>query len=307
MKRLLTLLMVLLLCAALPTEALAASTRTVYVSATGSGSLNLRGGPGKDYEPVGYVYHGDKVIPGRTSGEWTRVKVSGSGATGWIKTKYIDGTTKSLGTGTWKVTASSAVNLRSGPGTGYGIRGAVQPGSRVKVLNTEDEWIRVTVQSTGATGWIRASAIGGKSAASSASSSSGSGASAEPDVQEVRTVTAGELNVRSGPGSGNKLVGALEYGTAVRVMGSSGKWLRIRAYNGVTGWVASAYTDVGATASVTAQKLNVRKGPSSASDKVGALLADDTCEVTSVTSSGWAKVSSAFISGYVSTKYLDFE
>ena len=147
MKRLFSMLMVLLLCAALPVSALAAgSTKTVYISATGSGSLNLRGGPGKDYEPVGFVYHGDKVTPGKTSGEWTRVKVSGSGAVGWIKTKYIDGTTKSLGTKTWKVTASSAVNLRTGPGTNYGAKGRVQPGSRVKVLNTEDDWIRVTVQ-----------------------------------------------------------------------------------------------------------------------------------------------------------------
>ena len=305
MKRLLSLLLILLLCAALPAGALAASgAKTVYISATGSGSLNLRGGPGKEYETVGYVYHGDKVTPGKTSGEWTRVRVSGNGATGWIKTKYIDGTTRSLGSGTWKITASAAVNLRSGPGTSYGIRGTVQPGYRVKVLNTEDDWIRVTVQNTGATGWIKASAIG---KASSSSSSGSGGASAEPSVQEVRSVTAGTLNVRSGPGSGYALVGALDYGTAMRVMSRSGSWLKITAWNGVTGWVASAYTDPGATACVTAQKLNVRKGPSSASDKLGALLMDDTCEVASVTSSGWAKISSAFISGYVSTNYLDFE
>ena len=300
MKRLFSMLMVLLLCAALPASALAAgSTKTVYISATGSGSLNLRGGPGKDYEPVGFVYHGDKVTPGKTSGEWTRVKVSGSGAVGWIKTKYIDGTTKSLGTKTWKVTASSAVNLRTGPGTNYGAKGRVQPGSRVKVLNTEDDWIRVTVQETGATGWIKANAIGSASSASS-------GSAAEPSVQEVRHVTAGQLNVRSGPGSGYALAGTLDYGTALRVRGSSGNWLKVTAYNGVTGWVSSAYTEAGADATVTASKLNVRKRASASADKVGALLADDVCAVSSVTSDGWARVSSDFIDGYVSTKYLAF-
>ena len=46
--------------------------------------------------------------------------------------------------------------LRKGAGTGYGVKGSVANGAKVKVLNTEDNWARVTVQSSGATGWIMA-------------------------------------------------------------------------------------------------------------------------------------------------------
>ena len=302
MKRILPVILVLLLCAAmLPVGALAASTRTVYISSTGSGSLNLRGGPGKEYASVGYVYHGDKVTPGKTSGEWTRVKVAGTGAVGWIKTKYFDGTTKALGGGTWKVTAASAVNLRGGPGTGYGVRGKAYPGERVKVLNTEDDWIRVTVQDSGLTGWMKASAIG-----KAASPAKTVAPAEEPDVQKVRSVSSGSLNVRSGPGAGYALVGTLNYGEALRVRGSSGNWLRVVAHNGVSGWVASGYTQAGAEAIVDAVRLNVRRSPSGSAQKVGALLDGDVCTVTSVTSDGWAKVSCDFIDGYVSLKYLAF-
>ena len=100
MKKLVALLLAVMLAAAiLPGAALADSARrTVFVSSTGSGTLNLRSGPGKGYEPKGYVYHGDTVTVLNRSGEWSKVKTT-SGRIGWIKTKYIDGTTKALGTG----------------------------------------------------------------------------------------------------------------------------------------------------------------------------------------------------------------
>lgn len=302
MKRLLSVLMVLLLCAAmLPAGALAAGgKKTVYISATGSGSLNLRGGPGTDYPSVGFVYHGDKVTPGKTSGEWTRVTVSGSGQTGWIKTKYIDGTTKSLGSGTWKVTAASSVNLRGGPGTDYGIRGKVQPGARVKVLNTEGDWVRVTVVDSGLTGWIKAGAIG-KSGSTSGGSSTG-----EPSTQKVRRVTSSSVELRHGANSSYTRVATLKKGTALQVLRSVEGWLKVRTRKGVTGWIESKYTKAGAPATVTASTLNVRKSPSASSGKLAMLLAGDSVNVTSVTSDGWAYIESDFVDGYVSMKYLDF-
>ena len=129
MKRVFTVLLaVLLLVSAVPVSALASSGKyTVYVSSTGEGTLNLRSGPGTDYEPRGYVYHGDRVSVLDRSGIWSKVRTS-SGRTGWIKTKYIDGTTKELGTGSKVVRTSSSLNLRSGPGTQYAWKGTVCDG-----------------------------------------------------------------------------------------------------------------------------------------------------------------------------------
>ena len=114
------LLALALILGAFPMSAMAASRKTVYVSSTGSGTLNLRAGPGKDYDVKGYVHHGDKVSKLKTSGEWSKVKTKSS-KVGWIKTKYIDGTTRELGTGYKYVsTSGGSVNLTAGALAGSG-------------------------------------------------------------------------------------------------------------------------------------------------------------------------------------------
>ena len=91
MKRVIAILLTaLLLATALPAAALASSSaRTVYVSSTGEGTLNLRSGPGKEYESKGFVHHGNRVTVLDRCGEWSKVRTD-SGRTGWIKTKYIE-------------------------------------------------------------------------------------------------------------------------------------------------------------------------------------------------------------------------
>lgn len=99
MKKLIALMLALmLLVAALPVSAFAEYTAKVYVSRTGKGTLNLRAGPGYLYIVQGYVKHNKKVtVTDETSGDWVKIKVGKK--TGWIKTMYVDGTTKELGNG----------------------------------------------------------------------------------------------------------------------------------------------------------------------------------------------------------------
>ena len=52
-------------------------------------------------------------------------------------------------------------------------------------------------------------------------------------------VTAGTLNVRSGPGTGYAVIGTLSKGTKVNVVSTSGSWSKINSPK--TGWVASQY------------------------------------------------------------------
>ena len=93
-KVLFAMLTMLLIAAMLPMAALAEAS--VYISSTGNGTMNVRSGPGKNYSVIGYVHHKDTVTQISTSGEWSKVKITSSGKTGWIKTKYIDGTTADL-------------------------------------------------------------------------------------------------------------------------------------------------------------------------------------------------------------------
>lgn len=54
-------------------------------------------------------------------------------------------------------------------------------------------------------------------------------------------VTSGPLNVRTGPGTGYRIVGSLGTGTTVNVYGTSGSWYKI-LYGGYYRWIAGGYT-----------------------------------------------------------------
>ncbi|MBR6766853.1 MAG: SH3 domain-containing protein, partial [Clostridia bacterium] len=251
MKKLITVIITLSLIftLVLPVSAFAEDA-TVYVSSTGKGSLNLRSGPGKEYSVKGYVYHNSEVTEISVSGEWSKVKVSATGKTGWIKTRYIDGTTADLGDGTKTVSCSSSLNLRSGPGTNYSVKGTVKNGTTVKVLNTEDNWVKITDYSTGKTGWIMEKYIETESGWPSFDDVFG-----EPETQSVYHVTTSTLNVRSGAGSSYSKVDTLFEGTAFKVLDTSGNWLKIKTFDGTSGWVSKNYVAATADAVITASKL----------------------------------------------------
>ena len=125
-------------------------------------------------------------------------------------------------TGVVTVTASTGVNIRSGPGTGYGVVGGLGYGTRVSTYGSSYGWYRVNG------GWISSSytSAGGGSGGTGGGSSSGYG-----------TVTAGSgLLIRSGPGAGYGVVGSLGYGASVPIYNSSNGWYRTDG-----GWVSASY------------------------------------------------------------------
>ena len=296
MKRIIAILMALLLCAAmLPATALAGSTKTVYVSSSGEGTLNLRAGPGLDYAKKGTVSHGDKVTVKKTSGEWSKVAVSGTSKVGWIKTKYINGSLKPKDSGTKTVRTNSgkSVILREGPGSDYKNVGYVKDGAKVKVKETKGSWVKVKVSSTGKIGWIRSSFLTGGSGSSSGRKYS------------VRSVDNAILNVRTGPGKGYDKLYTLSDGDAMKVLETSGGWYRIETFDGVKGWVAGNLTRSGATATITRSYVNVRKGASQSTQKLGELYKGDKVKVDSVTGS-YAHASNSKQTGYIHVNFLDF-
>jgi len=69
------------------------------------------------------------------------------------------------------------------------------------------------------------------------------------DAQSVATISAGgqgvvnvsALNLRTGPGTGNKVIGALKKGSEVTVQAVKGGWYQVQTSNGKTGYVYSGY------------------------------------------------------------------
>lgn len=216
------------------------SGATVYVSASG-GSLKVRCGPGTSYSVAGYVQHGQSISVTQRGTTWSKVEVSKTGVVGYIKTKYIFGSTTSVtvsGGSSADSSSSSAtaskpssydaasvmtrtafgtVNLRKGAGTGYASVAKLGRGERLYVTGKSGDWYKAQTAS-GKTGYIRADYV-----------SFG-----------VTAKTTGSVNFRKGAGTNYGIIRELGKGTNVTVHSVSGKWAKVTA-SGKTGYVHISY------------------------------------------------------------------
>ena len=102
-------------------------TNTAKGIVTANG-LNVRSGPGTEYDAVATYNAGTRVQILEQVGKWGCTK------DGWISMAYVyvDGTTGD-GAGSGVVTGNN-LNVRSGPGTGYNAVGSLNSGDAVEIL-----------------------------------------------------------------------------------------------------------------------------------------------------------------------------
>ena len=301
MKKFLAILLaVTMLVAVLPTAALA-EDKTVYISRTGDGTINLREGPGYDYEVTGnYVHHNNKVTVKDTDGKWSKVKVKATGKTGWIRTYYIDGTTKKLGTGIHVIKSASKVYSKAKSSSSK--VGSVSTSDTVKVYYTERDYAKVTVTGSSTKGWIPMSCIGD---ATSTTPETPSGSA--KTVYRVKT-NGSNLNVRTGAGTGYGIVTSLPNGAAFTVLATSGNWYKIKTLKtGITGWVSKTWTAKHATGRVSTSggHLNVRKGPSTSKPVLDSLPNGAKVTVKNV-QGNWVYLTRGSLKGWSSLTYIKF-
>lgn len=106
--------------------------RTKYVSVRTS--LNVRAGAGTNYAVIGRLSNGDAVTVYEESNGWSRI---GDGR--WVCSDYL---VDSL-TVTKTVRVRTALNIRSGAGTGYPVVGTLHNGDVVTVYETSSNWSRI--------------------------------------------------------------------------------------------------------------------------------------------------------------------
>lgn len=303
MKRFVSVLLaVMLLVAVIPAAAFADSTKTVYVSRGDTHSrIYFRSGAGYDYSEKGVVYHLDKVSVLDSKSGWSKIKVTSTkggykGYTGWIRTYYIDGTTKKLCTGSRKI--KEATKVYASPSTGSSKRGSLSVGEAVKAYYFERDFARIIVNGSGLAGWIPMRCIGGET----------DDTPEEPtSAGRIYHTTASVLNVRSGPGTSYKIINKFYRDTACYVLEKSGNWSRVRSFNGTTGWVSNTYLSKNATARVSTKggRLNVRSKASTSGAILGSL--NNGTKVTATNVSGnWAYVVYGSLKGWASLNYLKF-
>ena len=194
---------------------------TAYVTAS---ELNVRSGPGTGYGRISGLSRGSciSVTAESSDGGWCKL-ASG----GWVSKSYVSTTPPSSETGsggsTYYVNAS-ALNVRSGVGTSYGVTDCLYNG----------ESVSITAEATCAEGnpWGKLASGGWVCKTYLTSSGSGSG----------YQVTASALNVRSGAGMSYEVINALTKGSSVTIVktetdASGTQWGQLVS----GGWISMEY------------------------------------------------------------------
>ena len=313
-------LAVLLLLPCLPISAHAASTGTT------TAYVNLRTGPGTDYTILETVPLGAQIsILDTGNPGWYRVTAP-SGNSGYMCSDYILASGGDAGTSTVLFTARTTafVNLRAGPGTGYGIYLTVPLGDTVSVLDTANAgWYRVQYGSY--TGYMSADYLQTQSAAAPTPAPPDMSASADP-IGTARTTAV--LNIRTGPSTGYRSLGLLDNGETVTVLENCGNgWYAVRTSSNTFGYCSGDYLRVTLGTSPAPQPeptpqpsepdtatrwngrttafVNLRSGPSTGYRIYLTVPLGDAITILDRSNSGWYRVQYGSYTGYMSSDYID--
>jgi len=110
---------------------------------------------------------------------------------------------------------SSIANIRSGPGTSHEIHWRVEKNHPVYVLKKSGNWCYFRDFEKDE-GWIHKSLLG--------------------NIKTVITVN-DHCNIRTGPGTGHKILFSVVKGIPFKVLGKKGNWIHIQHADGDKGWI----------------------------------------------------------------------
>ncbi len=214
--------------------------------------LNLRAGPGTSYSRIGYAKQGTYKVS-QQCGNWAMLADSGY----WVCLSYVqvvpeekdetvgsdktadaeepDKDTGETSEGTEEQTAAAstykvkitatALNMRTGPGTGYKSKGTVQKGKTYEIKAEKNGWGQLKTNGY----WIKLSYTKKVTTTAAATTTS-----SEYKVK----VKSKDLNMRTGPGTSYKTKGYIKPGTYVISKTSNG-WGKVKS-NGY--WIKLSYT-----------------------------------------------------------------
>lgn len=214
----------------------------------------------------------------------------------------------------YTVTAD-VLNVRSGAGTGHNVISKVKSGQVLQVVGQENGWFKVNVN--GQTGYVSGDFVttGGKTGTT---------------VQQgtgTYTVNVSSLNVRTGPSTSHTVLGSVNKGKTVQVVGEVQDWFKIN-FNGGTGYVSKDFVTKGGSAvsnetkqpttnnnTTTVQTggsyvvntgaLKVRTGPATYNAVIGGVTNGTVLNVTGA-ENGWYKINHNGRTGYVSADFVKF-
>jgi len=125
-----------------------------------TGRLNMREGPGVDYNIVSSLYRSQEiaVVALDKAIGWAQVKRA-DGVTGWVNADFIQYTVDSFIASPIQGKLTAGLNLRDGPGTVYRVLDTLTWGTIVDVIGRTADGTWLQVQINNQTGWVFASFV----------------------------------------------------------------------------------------------------------------------------------------------------
>ena len=221
-----------------------AATKIAKVNAT---SLNFRTGPSTKDSVITSIKKNVQIEVIEYVGDWAKIKYNNK--TGYVSKQYLtevstSSTTKpstpsTPSTVTKMTVTASKLNVRSGAGTTYKTIGSLVKGKEVEVVQKQSNgWCKIKYGSR--YGYVSGDYLKAKSTSTTPAPTKPSTPSTPSTVTKM-TVTATSLNVRSGAGTTNKIIGSLTKGKEVEVVQKlSNGWCKIK-YGSGYGYVSGDY------------------------------------------------------------------
>ncbi len=268
-------------------------------------SLNVRYGPGTSYNRAAIVRDGERYAYYQEKSGWLRIK------SGWISKAYTevqepltdkeastlvtDGKTKVLGTVTIE---ADELNVRYGPSTEYNKVTAVKEDTKHDYFQEKNGWVRIK------DGWVSLAYTDKEPEKTDDKDEIES--DGKTKVLGYGVVTAGELNVRKGPGT--KYDDIDEYGLGKRVAyyQKDGNWVRTK-----DGWVSTNYLYIegnkgtgAGSGTVDGDGVNIRTGPGTDYKSTGKVNTGDKVSILYQLKVGKITWGFAKDKGWISMEYV---
>ena len=199
-------------------------------------------------------------------------------------------------------TATTGVNIRSGPGTSYKIIGGLAEGQSITAIGKPDNgWVGVSFNGT--TAYVSAQYL----------DLNGQVDSSTPVTiyTQGNKVASTTLNVRNGPSLNSKIIGYTSDGQSVSLTGKQSRGFAEVLYGGERAWVSAEYlissvnglpTDTGSRVATT--DLMIRTTDDASFKIITTVPKGTTLKITGATSNGYAQVVYDNAIRWVSAQYL---
>jgi N-acetylmuramoyl-L-alanine amidase len=148
-------------------------TKEKRLAVINGNNVNIRSGPGTNYDSLTKVFKGLNLIVLNENNGWLQIEMS-DGRRGWVADYLVDFPNASAGTPVELISSGdtgmgegympsglnrsalvmkSSLNIRSGPGEQYSVVSKANCGQQLPILREENDWLAVRLPD-GATGWI---------------------------------------------------------------------------------------------------------------------------------------------------------